>query len=158
VLRKSIARTANACHSIACCGKTCLNINNRVLNLFYHPHLHNTGDAIYRCAHWLLTVSAGFLSVKGFVFLGGPLCLIASFDSNTAVMKAATERKIIRWFHILISIPVVGLIYGPVKDFPHAVFAIKWIFFPAIVLSGLWLWKGHLVRKKFSKKRVAVGS
>lgn len=67
-------------------------------------------------------------------------------------MKAATERKIIRWFHILISIPVVGYIYGPVKDIPRAAFAVKWVIFPVIVLSGLWLWKGHLVKKWFRKK------
>ena len=67
-------------------------------------------------------------------------------------MKAATERKIIRWFHIIASIPVVGYIYGPVKDIPRAVFAIQWVIFPLIVLSGLWLWKGHLVKKWFRKK------
>lgn len=72
-------------------------------------------------------------------------------------MKAATERKIMRWFHILISIPVVGYIHGAVKDFPRAVFAIKWVFFTAIVLSGLRLWKGHLVQKWFKKKRYALG-
>lgn len=67
-------------------------------------------------------------------------------------MKAATERKIIRWLHIITSIPVIGYIYGPVKDIPPAVWAIKWILFPMIVLSGLWLWKGHLVRKWFKKR------
>jgi hypothetical protein len=67
-------------------------------------------------------------------------------------MKAATERKIIRWFHIVTSIPIVGYIYGPVKNFPNAVFGIKWIIFPLIVFSGLWLWKGHLVKKWFRKK------
>jgi hypothetical protein len=68
-------------------------------------------------------------------------------------MKAATERKIMRSVHILISIPVVNLIYGPVEDFPKAVCAIKWIFFLAIVLSGLRLWKGHLVRKWLNQKK-----
>ena len=67
-------------------------------------------------------------------------------------MKAATERKIIRWLHIIASIPVVGYIYGPVRDFPNAVFAIKWVIFPLIVFSGLWLWMGHLVRKRLKKK------
>jgi hypothetical protein len=66
-------------------------------------------------------------------------------------MKAATERKIIRWIHILFSIPVIGYIYGPVKHFPRAVIAIQWVFFPFIVLSGLWLWKGHLLKKWFRK-------
>jgi hypothetical protein len=67
-------------------------------------------------------------------------------------MKAATERKIIRWFHIVTSIPIVGYIYGPVKNFPNAVFGIKWIIFPLIVFSGLWLWKGHVVKKWFRKR------
>jgi hypothetical protein len=51
-------------------------------------------------------------------------------------MKAATERKIIRWFHILASIPVIGLIYGPVGEFPQAVNTIRWVIFPLIVLTG----------------------
>jgi hypothetical protein len=67
-------------------------------------------------------------------------------------MKAATERKIIRWFHILVSIPVVGYAYGPVKNFPNAVFGIKWIIFPSIVLFGLWLWKWHAVKKLIRKR------
>jgi len=62
-------------------------------------------------------------------------------------MKAATERKIIRWFHIIVSIPVIGYIYGPVKNFPNAVIAIRWVIFPLIVLSGLWMWKGHLLKR-----------
>jgi len=68
-------------------------------------------------------------------------------------MKAATERKIIRWFHILASIPIMGYIYGPVKDIPRAVVAIQWVIFPLIVLSGLWLWKGHSVKKRFRRKK-----
>lgn len=68
-------------------------------------------------------------------------------------MKASTERKIIRWIHIVASIPIIGYIYGPVKNFPHAVAAIQWAIFPLIVLSGLWLWKGHWVRK-WGRKRI----
>jgi len=67
-------------------------------------------------------------------------------------MKASTERKIIRWIHIIASIPIVGYIYGPVKNFPHAVIAVQWVLFPLIVLSGLWLWKGQTVRK-WKRKR-----
>ena len=67
-------------------------------------------------------------------------------------MKAATERKIIRWLHIVVSIPVVGYIYGPVAKIPEAVTAIRFVLFPLIVISGLWMWKGHYVRKWFSQK------
>lgn len=64
-------------------------------------------------------------------------------------MSAALERKIIRWMHIILSIPVVGYIYGPVSQIPMATMWVKFVFFPVIVLSGLWLWKGHVVKKLF---------
>jgi hypothetical protein len=67
-------------------------------------------------------------------------------------MKAAVERKIIRWIHIIGSIPIIGMIYGPVADIPQAVRVIQWVIFPLIVFSGLWLWKGHLVKKWRRKK------
>jgi len=66
-------------------------------------------------------------------------------------MTAALERKVIRWMHIILSIPVVGYIYGPVAKLPHAALAVKWVFFPVIVLSGFWLWKGHWFKKQLKK-------
>ncbi|HEV7782419.1 MAG TPA: hypothetical protein VGO58_14190 [Chitinophagaceae bacterium] len=71
-------------------------------------------------------------------------------------MKAATERKIIRWIHIIGSIPLLGLVYGPVSQYPGAMAAIQWVLLPLIVLSGLWLWKGHLLKKRWRKKRAIV--
>lgn len=64
-------------------------------------------------------------------------------------MKASVERKLMRWLHILISIPIVGYIYGPVATIPPAAWAVKFIFFPILALSGLWLWKGYLVKNYF---------
>jgi hypothetical protein len=69
-------------------------------------------------------------------------------------MKVATERKIIQWIHILGSIPIIGYIYGPVRNFPTAVLAIQWVIFPLIVMSGLWLWKGHQIRKWWRKRSI----
>lgn len=66
-------------------------------------------------------------------------------------MKASTERKIIRWLHILISIPIVGYVYGPVSQIPEAVFAVRYLFFPILVLSGLWLWKGYVLKNLIRK-------
>jgi Ni,Fe-hydrogenase I cytochrome b subunit len=62
-------------------------------------------------------------------------------------MKASTERSLIRWFHLLASIPILGYIYGPVASIPEAVFAVRLVILPAVVLSGLWLWKGYLVKR-----------
>ncbi|HEY9006728.1 hypothetical protein [Ohtaekwangia sp.] len=64
-------------------------------------------------------------------------------------MKAATERKIIRWFHMLASIPIVGYIYGPVSTIPQAATMVRWVIFPLVILSGFWMWKGYVVKKWF---------
>ncbi|MBL7696533.1 MAG: hypothetical protein JNK79_00170 [Chitinophagaceae bacterium] len=69
-------------------------------------------------------------------------------------MKASTERKIIRWMHIILGIPIVGYLYGPVSTIPVSSMIVRWIIFPLLVLSGLWLWKGHVVKKLFRKKPV----
>jgi len=69
------------------------------------------------------------------------------------MMKASTERKIIRWFHLIASIPLIGFIYGPLSKISEAVLALKWVIFPLIVLSGLWLWKGQWLKKTIKRQR-----
>ena len=58
-------------------------------------------------------------------------------------MNAATERKIIRWLHIVISIPVIGYIYGPVSEIPEAVTAVRWIIFPCHRAVGIVALEGN---------------
>lgn len=62
-------------------------------------------------------------------------------------MSAGTERKIIRWFHILASIPILGYIYGPVAELPEASMAVRWVILPLVVMSGFWLWLGGRAKK-----------
>ena len=71
---------------------------------------------------------------------------------KSTIMKASTERKIIRWLHIILSIPLVGYIYGPVSTIPVSTMIVRWIMFPIVVLSGFWMWKGQAIRKWFRKK------
>gem|GEM_PF-556233 len=75
-----------------------------------------------------------------------------SQQSKIKIMKASLQRKIMRWIHIVLSIPVIGYIYGPVAHIPRAAMMVKWVIFPFLVISGLWLWKGHLVRRWFRTK------
>jgi hypothetical protein len=63
-------------------------------------------------------------------------------------MKAATERKIIRWMHILLTIPVVGYIYGPVSQYHYAANAVREVFFPVIIVSGFWPGSGIGLKKR----------
>lgn len=66
-------------------------------------------------------------------------------------LKAPTERKIIRWLHIIMSIPIIGYIYGPVATIPEAVNAVRFVLFPMVVLSGLWMWKGQWLKRRTAK-------
>jgi hypothetical protein len=67
-------------------------------------------------------------------------------------MKEATRRLIIRWVHIVCSIPIVGYIYSPFENIPDYAPLTRFVFLPIMVFSGLWMWKGHLVRRFFSRQ------
>ena len=65
-------------------------------------------------------------------------------------MKAVPTRSLLRWLHIVLSVPILGYIYGPVAGIPAAAFATKFVFLPFVILSGMWMWKGQWVRRKFA--------
>ena len=67
-------------------------------------------------------------------------------------MKESTRRAILRWFHLSLAIPIIGYVYSPFEVIPSYAFPTRFIFLPAMVLSGLWMWKGHLVRRLWSKR------
>jgi hypothetical protein len=49
----------------------------------------------------------------------------------------------------ILSVPIVGYMYGPVASIPDAVVSVRWVLFPIVILSGFWMWKGHLIKKWF---------
>jgi len=59
----------------------------------------------------------------------------------------AIQRSIVRWIHIVFSIPICGYIYTPFKDLHSFAPSIRAFFLPVLALTGLWLWKGHVVRR-----------
>jgi hypothetical protein len=67
-------------------------------------------------------------------------------------MTSATKRSILRWIHIVLSIPIAGYIYSPFANLPQYAGPTRFVFFPLIVLSGFWMWQGHVVRRLISKK------
>ena len=74
-------------------------------------------------------------------------------SANTAnVVNRGLPRAIFRWIHIIFSIPILGYIYSPFKNLPDYAPATRFVFIPVMVLSGLWMWKGHVVRRLLSKK------
>ena len=63
-----------------------------------------------------------------------------------------TIRLVFRWIHLVFSIPILGYIYSPFDQIPNYAPATRFVFVPVLVLSGLWMWKGHVVRRLISSK------
>ena len=59
-------------------------------------------------------------------------------------------RTVLRWVHILCAIPIVGYIYSPFALLPDYATPTRFVFLPVMVLTGLWMWKGHVVRRLVS--------
>lgn len=66
-------------------------------------------------------------------------------------MSQSIQRSIFRWIHILFSIPILGYIYSPFEKLPSYAPATRFVFLPVMVFTGLWMWKGHVVRRLISK-------
>jgi hypothetical protein len=67
-------------------------------------------------------------------------------------MKEVTKRKILRWIHILFGIPILGYIYSPFEEIPKYATRVRFVVVPVMLLSGLWMWKGHVLRRLISKR------
>jgi thiosulfate reductase cytochrome b subunit len=70
-------------------------------------------------------------------------------------MNQGNVRSIFRWIHLILAIPIVGYIYSPFDKLPGYAPATRFVFLPLMVLTGLWMWKGHVVRKLISKRSAA---
>ena len=67
-------------------------------------------------------------------------------------MREATKRSIVRWIHLVLAIPIIGYVYSPFKELPNYAPVVRFVAVPVIALTGLWMWKGHVVRRLLSKK------
>jgi hypothetical protein len=67
------------------------------------------------------------------------------------IVSRGITRSIFRWIHIIFAIPILGYIYSPFDKLPDYAFPTRYIFFPVMVLSGLWMWKGHVLRRLLSR-------
>lgn len=66
-------------------------------------------------------------------------------------MSETTKRSILRWIHLVLAIPITFYCYSPFAELPNYAPFVRFVAIPVIVLTGLWMWKGHLVRRLFSK-------
>ena len=66
-------------------------------------------------------------------------------------MKDTTKRSIVRAIHLLFALPLLGYIYGPPSETVQYLAYFRFIYFPVVALSGIWMWKGPVLRRLFSR-------
>jgi hypothetical protein len=54
----------------------------------------------------------------------------------------ATKRAILRWVHLIFTIPILGYIYGEPSDVQQYVGGARYIFAPVVMLVGYWMYTG----------------
>jgi len=59
-------------------------------------------------------------------------------------MNAATKRSILRWFHVVVAIPILGYIYSPFAELPNYAAVTRFVFAPIIILAGYWMYAGAI--------------
>jgi len=62
------------------------------------------------------------------------------------------QATVFRWIHIVFAIPIIGYVYSPFDQIPDYARPTRFVFVPLLALSGLWMWKGHVVRRLVSKR------
>src|SRR5438477_11484705 len=54
----------------------------------------------------------------------------------------ATKRVILRSVHLILSIPILGYIYEPASEVQQYAGGVRFVFVPAMILSGYWMYAG----------------
>jgi thiosulfate reductase cytochrome b subunit len=70
-----------------------------------------------------------------------------------AMQASLSTRSILRWVHIMLAIPIFGYIYSPFEKLPQYAPPTRFVFFPLMVLTGLLMWKGHLLWRLFARRQ-----
>jgi hypothetical protein len=58
------------------------------------------------------------------------------------MISNATKRTILRWIHLIFTIPILGYIYGEPSDVQQYAGGARYIFVPVVMLAGYWMYAG----------------
>jgi hypothetical protein len=60
------------------------------------------------------------------------------------MIREATKRKMLRWIHLVVAIPILGYIYTPFAELPNYAAVTRFVFAPVMILAGYWMYAGAL--------------
>src|SRR5204862_1619362 len=58
------------------------------------------------------------------------------------MISSATKRSILRWIHLIFTIPILGYVYSPFAELPNYAPVVRFVFIPVLILSGYWMYSG----------------
>ena len=58
------------------------------------------------------------------------------------MISNATKRTILRCFHLILSIPILGYVYSPFAELPNYAPVVRFVSVPVLILSGFWMYAG----------------
>jgi hypothetical protein len=67
-------------------------------------------------------------------------------------MKTHQQRNLIRWIHLITGGLIATYVYSPWHKIYEFQLLIKFIVIPALIVSGIWLWKGTWIQKILKTK------
>jgi len=87
------------------------------------------------------------IKIAGIALCVHQLRAVDGHERQLGTMKETTKRSILRWIHLVFALPLLGYIYGPPSETVQYLPYFRFFYFPALALSGLWMWKGHVARR-----------
>jgi predicted tellurium resistance membrane protein TerC len=63
-------------------------------------------------------------------------------QSRKTIMNNATKHSILRWIHLIFTIPVIGYVYSPFAELPNYAPVVRFVSIPVLILSGFWMYAG----------------
>ena len=58
------------------------------------------------------------------------------------MISDGTKRSILRWIHLIFTIPILGYVYSPFVELPNYAPVVRFVFVPVLILSGYWMFSG----------------
>src|SRR5437868_15494613 len=58
------------------------------------------------------------------------------------MINNATKRSILRWIHLIFTIPILGYVYSLFVELPNYTHVVRFVFVPVLILPGYWMFSG----------------
>ena len=58
------------------------------------------------------------------------------------MISNATKRSILRWIHLIFTIPIIGYVYSPFEELPNYAPVVRFVSIPVPYPFGIWMYAG----------------